>query len=239
MQGDINAVLRQSKMWLRAKTAEEIKRQIDLGNTPNFTAVVDGSKAKDIQKADQKVVVYFVSQVLTRTLNRAKDVVQKMVLKYTTKRTGLLSEGWTWYAQSGGKKGPVKWVGDTLPSNLQIGRGQYLILAPRAEYAWFANYFSKHQHQKDLAWNATKRDIKILAGKAKRGRGKLTSHNPRSLGFVGQAARTLDRDLKRIGFRVHASVTKNSPPSPAGFVSEHGVPMLVFFARRGISAQRG
>jgi hypothetical protein len=226
IRGDLKQVQAQLPLWVRSKTVEVIKQQHKLGNSEHYTAVVDGNKSKPIAQAERKVVVYFVTAVLTRSLGRAKDVLRKAILRVTERRTGALSEGWTWFILQGGKRGTLRRLGDTLPTDLTVKSTDVLILAPRAGYAWFANYRARHSAEFIL--------------KARRPRKNSGTHadgrpagQARAIGFMAYAAKQLRPELKAINFRVQASWTVSMPPGPAmGWRSRRGVPILVFKASR-------
>lgn len=233
-------MIQQAPVWVQTKSPEEISNQHALGNSKQFTAVVDGSQSKAISQAQRKVVVYFVSAVLTRALAGAKDRLKKNILSSTTRRTGLLADGWTWFLQSGGQGGNLTPVGDSLPTNLRIRGGDALILAPGAGYAWFGNSAAVRGHKQKKLRRREKEEAKFaLTGKRRRGR--PISANPKGVGFMGKTATQLRAELKKVGFNVAASFAKVSPPGPSGGWNSttRGVPILVFWASRGVKANRG
>jgi hypothetical protein len=240
LKGDLKEVIAQAAVWVQTKTVEVIKEQHDLGNSKQFIAVVDGSKSKPINQAQRKVVVYFVSAVLTRYLSGAKEMLQKNILRSTMRRTGLLADGWTWYLQVGGKGGSLTSVGGSLPTNIRIRAGDALILAPTAKYAWFGNAAAvRGSIQRKLRRrDAEERKFQMTG---KRRSGKPIGNNPGGEGFMAKTAKQLRPQLKRVGFRVTAGFTKNAPPGPSsGWPStRRGIPILIFYASRGVSVERG
>jgi hypothetical protein len=225
LRGDLKQVAQQAPLWVRAKTIEGIRGQHAAGNSKQFTAIVDGSKTKPIQQAMWKVHVYFVSAVLTRTLGRAKDVLRKAIERGTKRHTGVLSDRWSWYLQQGGKKGTLTYLGESLPGDLSIRATDRLILAPRAEYAWFANYYALHSRAIVKKYRKPRKDKSGQKFADGRDAGMA-----KSMGFMQLAARQLRPELKRINFTVFCSWTKESPPAPNKFHSEKGIPILVFRA---------
>ena len=239
LRGDIKQVADQAAAWVQAKTIEEIKRQHELGNSKQFTAVVDGSTTKAIERAERRVVVYFVSAILTRTLGRAKEVLQHNILRFTRNHPDLV-EGWTWFLRTGGKAGTIKAIGQTLPTNIRLNAGDALILAPTTKYAWFVNSAAvRHDVSKKIDRRA-REDARFKATGKRRG-GRALSATPGGKGFMAATSAQLRADLKRVGFTVWASTTFRAPPGPsAGWRStKRGVPILIFRAGRSVNAQRG
>jgi hypothetical protein len=107
-------------------------------------------------------------------------------------------------------------LGENLPGDLQLRSGDALILAPKAAYAWFANYNAARA--KSFVPTEVKR---VQAGKVSRRR-----RPPRGFGFMAYAARRMRTDLTKIG----VSVWPRFSPllAPSGTTAKFGVPILVF-----------
>jgi hypothetical protein len=230
LRADLKEVVKQSQQWVQLKAPEETENEIKKGNTPEFTTVVDGSKSKPVEQAQRKVVVYFVSAVLTRELSRAKDVLLRNIKRLTTVYTGRLTQGWTWYLQTGGQWGRVQRLGESLPSNARIHAGESLILAPTADYAWFANSSAMRENVSKQLLKRHRENKKFLET-GKRRRGKPISATPKGMGFMGQTAKQLRSELSHVGFKVTANFTTSAPPGPAsGWRStRRGIPILIFY----------
>jgi hypothetical protein len=211
----LQQVIAAAHAWVPQKTALEIRNQIALGNSKQFTSIVDGSRAKPIAEAKVKTQTFFVTTILAKQLERAKPVLVAAIRRATTEHSGLLAGGWSWFLQSGGKSGPVSRLGETLPGDLTLRAGDALILAPSARYAWFANY------------HAARRETFVPAEvrRARAGKGNRRKP-PRGFGFMAYAARQLRAPLKNIGVSVWP--VNSTTLAPSGTVSRFGVPILVF-----------
>lgn len=228
LKGDLKQVEKQAALWVQLTAKEQIANQLALGNSKEYVAIVDGSKSKPISEAQRRVVVYFVTAVLARSLFRAKDVLRRAILRVSQRRTGLLSEGWVWMLQRG-KGAPFQLLGATLPSTLVLLPGDAVILVPRAAYAWFVNYYAARKES--FVPSERKKGAKV----SKKRKGK----KPRGFGFMAYAARQLRPSLKAIGISVWPTVVEDgSLPLPQGFGP--GVPVLSFVVSRRLArAPRG
>lgn len=232
LRSDLEQVKANALEWQRTKPVEEIANQVALGNSKEYTTVVDGSRTKPISQSTRRVDVYFISAVLTRTLGRAKDILARAILRTSKRHTGLLSQGWVWYRQTGGKGGTLDLIGETLPTDLRIKRGTSLILAPQANYAWFANYYAKRDH--GFKTKRRKRVAMMANGRQ--------APAPNSVGFMAYAAKRLRPDLKKIGFSVFVIFTAEVPPSPHGIRNRRNGyrgPVLIFTPYRFAMGQGG
>jgi hypothetical protein len=229
LKADLKQVQEQVPLWVRYTAIEKINEQLALGNSKQYTAVVDGSRTKAIMQAERRVVVYFVTTVLTRALNKAKPVLRRAIMRVSKRQTGLLADGWVWYLQRGGKHGPISFLGDSLPSSLELRPGEAVMLVPRAAYAWFVNYYASRKQ----SFVASERKVRVKPSKRRRKR------PPRGYGFMAYAARQLRSELKQIGFSVWPSFTPDTPPAPGGVKARFGVPILVFVAKRQLRGLSG
>lgn len=227
LAGDLEEIRKQAPLWVRATAAEQIANQIRLGNSPQYTAVVDGSKTRPIDQANQKVIVYFVTAVLARNLEKAKRVLEMAVRRILKTRTGLLATGWVWYVQRGGKTGPMELVGDAVPAGLELRPGDALILVPKAPYAFFADY------------NAARLGTFVPKQRVRRGgvRPARQKRPPRGFGFMAYAAKAIRPELRRIGVSVVPSLTTQL--APAGTHARRGVPILILAISRKLMQRPG
>lgn len=228
LQGDLEQILKQVPLWVRATAAEQIARQIQLGNSKQYTAVVDGSQGKPVDQAERKVRVYFVTAVLARNLEKVRRVLEAAIRKILKTHTGLLASGWQWHVQRGGKSGPIQLLGDALPPDLALRPGDALILAPKAPYAWFADYYAARVY---YAPKAQARQIararRAIAGGGKPPRQRRPA---RGFGFMAYAARSIRGELRRIGVGVVPRFTTQL--GPQGVRSRYGVPILVLTIKK-------
>lgn len=216
LRGDLDQVRAAASQWVRQTSERELKHQIELGNSKQYLAVVDGSRVKPISQALQRVQIFFVTTILARNLGRAKNVLAAAIRRATHTHTGLLADGWEWYQQTGGKAGPVRRLGATLPPDLALHAGDGLILAPAARYAWFGNYYTA-RHQTFVPSEVKRK----RAGKVVRRRKPA-----RGFGFMAYAARQLRPELSKAGVSVWANTS--TALAPPGTRSRFGVPILVF-----------
>lgn len=216
LKGDLQQVAASAALWVRQTTQRELDNQIALGNSKQYVAIVDGTKGKPISQATRKAQIYFVTTLLARKMEQAKPILTAAIRRVTKTHTGLLAEGWGWYIQRGGKGARAESLGDSLPSDLQLRAGDALILAPRAAYAWFANY------------NVARSEAFIPSEvkRARAGRGRPRKRPPRGFGFLAYAARRIRPDLSKIGVSVWPRMS--TALAPAGTVAKFGVPILVF-----------
>jgi hypothetical protein len=215
-QGDLAQVRTAAQQWVQQTAAREIANQIQLGNSKQYTQTVDGSTSKPLSAATQKVVVIFATTLLARKLAQAQTILTAAILRVTKVHTGLLSSGWEWSVQRGGKNGQVQSLGPSIPNDLTLRTGDALILAPRAAYAWFANYNAARAQS--FVPSEVKRQ---RAGKAPR-----RHRPPRGFGFMAYAARRLRADLSRIGVSVWPRFSTALAPNDTR--AQFGVPILVF-----------
>lgn len=227
LKGDLKQVQNQARQWLVGTALEQVERQIQLGNSKQFTAVVDGSRSKPIVNAERRVVVYFVGAVLARNLQKAQDVLRRAILRVSKRRTGKLSNGWTWFLQRGGKGKALTRLGAVLPASLNLQGGDAVILAPRANYAWFVEYFGRRKAP------FVPTELKKTKRKSRRKR------PPRGTGYTAYAARQLRSELRQVGVSVWAVYSKKPPAAPFGTVSKYGVPILVFRVSKRVVQMRG
>lgn len=232
LQGDLKEIREQAPLWVRAVAAEQIANQIRLGNSKQYTAVVDGSSSKAIDQAQQKVRVYFVTAVLARNLTKARRALEIAVRRILKTRTGLLATGWQWYHQRGGPAGAIALLGDSVPPGLELRAGDALILAPRASYAWFANYNASRIEA--FVPREVARARRVIAGGGKPPRRRRP---PRGFGFMAYAARSIRPELKRIGVSVWPRFTTQL--APAGTHARRGVPILVLVVNRRLTQRPG
>lgn len=215
----------QAPLWVRAVAAEQIANQIRLGNSKQYTTNVDGVAGKPVDQAMRIARVYFVTTVLARNLEKARRVLETAIRKILKTRTGLLASGWQWYVQRGGPAGGAQLLGDAVPPGLELRPGDALILAPRAPYAWFANYNASRLEAFVPA--EVRRARRVIAGGGKPPRRRRP---PRGFGFMAYAARIIRPELKRIGVSVWPRFTTELAPS--GTHARRGVPVLVLVVRR-------
>lgn len=232
LAGDLKEVQAQAPLWVRAVAAEQIANQIQLGNTRQYTAVVDGSAGRNVDQATRSVRVYFVSAVLARNLTKAQRVLEVAIRKILTTHTGLLATGWQWWVQRGGPSGSTTLLGDSVPPNLALMPGDALILAPRARYAWFANYNASRLEA--FVPREVVRARKVIAGGGKPPRRRRP---PRGFGFMAYAARSIRPELKKIGVSVFPRFT--TALAPAGTHARFGVPVLVLVVNKNLRQRPG
>lgn len=226
LKGDLSQVSAAAAQWVRQTAQRELDNQIRLGNSKQYTSLVDGSRAKPISEADRKVQVFFVTAILARQLGRAKPVLVDAIRRSTRMHTGLLANGWGWYIQRGGKGTPATRVGVELPPDLSLRPGDALILAPTAAYAWFANYrVARHE---GFVPTEVKRQRKT---------GHTRRKPPRGFGFMAYAARQLRPELKRIGISVWPVFS--TALEPPGTRAKFGVPILVFVVSSRLTSAPG
>lgn len=232
LEGDLRQVREQAAQWVRAVAAEQIARQIELGNSRQYTAVVDGSKGKAVEQAERTVRVYFVTAVLARNLAKARRVLEAAVRRILKTRTGLLASGWQWYVQRGGPSGSTTLLGESVPPGLELRPGDALILAPRASYAWFANYNASRLEA--FVPREVARARRVIAGGGKPPRRRRP---PRGFGFMAYAARAIRPELRRIGVSVWPRFT--TALAPPGTHARRGVPILVLVVNKRLTARPG
>lgn len=232
LEADLKQVREQAPLWVRAVAAEQIAKQIQLGNSRQYTAVVDGSQGKAVDQANRNVRVYFVSAVLARNLTKARRTLEAAVRRILTTRTGLLATGWEWHLQRGGPSGSISLLGVSVPPNLALMPGDALILAPRARYAWFANYNASRLEA--FVPREVARARKVIAGGGKPPRRRRP---PRGFGFMAYAARSIRPELKRIGVSVFPRFT--TLLAPAGTRARYGVPILVLVVNKNLRQRPG
>lgn len=232
LQGDLKEIRTQGPLWVRAVAAEQIANQIRLGNSPQYTTLVDGSAGKPVDQAIRIARVYFVTAVLARNLTKAKRVLETAVRKIMKTRTGLLATGWQWYHQRGGPNGTMALLGDTVAAGLELRPGDALILAPKASYAWFANYNASRLQA--FVPRETARARRVIAGGGKPARRRRP---PRGFGFMAYAARMLRPELRRIGVSVWPRFTTQLGPGSQH--SRFGVPILVLVVNRRLTQRPG
>ena len=216
IQGDLAQIRLAAHQWLQETAAREIANQLALGNSKQYIQTVDGSQSKPLSQAEQKVTVVFALTLLARQLAQAQPILEAAIRRVTQVHTGLLSEGWEWSVQRGGKNGRVELLGPTIPNDLTLRPGDAMILAPRASYAWFANY------------NAARAQAFVPAEVKRQRAGKAVRRHrpPRGFGFMAYAARRLRPNLSRIGVAVWPRFS--TAMAPAGTRARFGVPILVF-----------
>lgn len=228
--GDLREVQKQAALWVRSKTKEELKKQWDLGNSRQVTVVVDGSKTKEIDQAERRTVVYFITAVLTRALLGAKSILVAAIARGTHRRTGLLQR-WHWYFQPNGMRGRVRPLGENLPSSFTMTPGDSLLLVPLAPYALFANSYVVDNQRLMPKIRKSK--------KGGRGPGKLRHSTTKGPGFIAYTTKKVRSDLKHVGFYVYGANAIAQPPAPQGTKHKYGVPIIVFTFRQGVRERRG
>jgi len=216
IKGDLKQVQAAAQQWVRDTAAREIQNQINLGNSKEYVAIVDGSRTKPVSQAEQRVVVFFVSAILARNLSKAKNVLRRAILRVSKRRTGLLSEGWVWAIQRG-RRGSVTLLGSELPAKLELRPGDALILGPRANYAWYVNYFASRKQA----------FVPAEVRRARKGLKSRRKRPPRGFGYLAYAARQLRSELRQIGVSVWPSFSTVWPPA-GRMITKYGAPMLVF-----------
>ena len=137
---DLAQVNQAAAQWVQQTAAREIANQLTLGNSKQYVQTVDGSQTKPLDQAQRKVQVIFALTLLARKLAQAQPILTAAIRRVTQVHSGLLTTGWEWYVQRGGKGGNTQRLGPTIPGDLTLATGDAMILAPRAPYAWFANY---------------------------------------------------------------------------------------------------
>ena len=213
---DLAQVNQAAAQWVQQTAAREIANQLTLGNSKQYVQTVDGSQTKPLDQAQRKVQVIFALTLLARKLAQAQPILDAAIRRVTQVHTGLLTTGWEWYVQRGGKGGNTQRLGPTIPGDLTLATGDAMILAPRAPYAWFANY------------NAAREQAFVPAEIKRLRQGKVSRRHrpPRGFGFMAYAARRMRTDLSRIGVSVWPRFSTALQPS--GTKAHFGVPVLVF-----------
>lgn len=227
LEGDLKEVLELVPQWVRGTAIEQVENQIAIGNTRQYTAIVDRSRTKAITQAERNVRVFFVSQVFARNLAKAKSIIEAAVRKLTTTQTGVLAGKWQWYLQRGGPQGSLQYIGPSIPSGLTLRPGDAMILAPEAGYAFFANYYASRKQAYVPREVARARKAAAAGLKPPRRR-----RPPRGFGFIAYAARRVRPEFQRIGVSVWPRYTTEL--STVGHRAHVGIPMLVFVvSKRG------
>lgn len=232
LEGDLKQIREQAPLWVRAVATEQIANQIRLGNSRQYSTLVDGAQGKAVDQANRIARVYFVTAVLARNLTKARRVLEAAIRRILKTHTGLLASGWQWYVQRGGRSGSMQLLGEAVPPGLELRPGDALILAPRARYAWFANYNASRLEAFVPA--EVRRARRIIAGGGKPPRRRRP---PRGFGFMAYAARSIRPELKRIGVSVWPRFTTQL--APPGTRARQGVPILVLAVGRRLSQRPG
>jgi len=201
------------RAFMKAILAEETAQQIKLGNDPvRFT--IDGRDGKKLDNIKYRASVLFGNQLTAMAMRAAEFELAAAINKYTTARTGKLSDtsgSWSWYLRKGSaKKGVLKPIDES--SSPPLGPGEYLMLLPTS--VPYATLVEK------VLWKSSKVKMDIKTKK-----GTVSAR----MGYMEVAA----RKIRRLGlfkdFNVANGVSKRYKVGPN---MSPGIVYLIVWAKR-------
>ncbi len=213
--GGVGTLSRQTiRQDIEAILAEETAQQIKLGNDPvRFT--IDGRDGKKIDNIKYRASVLFGNQLTAMAMRAAEFELAASINKYTTAKTGKLSDtsgSWSWFLRKGSaRKGKLSPVNES--ESPLLGTGEYLMLMPTS--VPYATVVEK------VLWKSSKVTMKISTKK-----GRVEAR----MGYMEVAARKIARLGLYKDFNVKNGVSKRYKVGPN--VSPGIVYLIVWPKRR-------
>ena len=198
--------------FMRQIIAEDTAQQIKLGNPPvRFT--IDGRDGKKLDKIRYRASVLFGNQLTAMAMRAAEYELAASINKYTTARTGKLSDtsgSWAWYLRDGSaKNGKLTPVSEKSPT---LGPNQYLMLLPKD--VPYATVVEK------VLWKSSKVTMNISTKK-----GRVSAR----MGYMEAAVRKIRRIALFKDFNVSNGVSKRYMVGPN---ESPGIVYMIIWAKR-------